>query len=259
MEVKDILGIEPLAEATKIVIEKTYIGLGTFLGKVFEPGLEEIGFLLKDQVRRWRLNNVLKVLDKAKGRLGFENEQLQILANARVGLSIIEESSMVDDEELQELWAGLFASSCTVDGKDDSNIIFVDILKRISSVEAKILKYGCEHCRKAISSNGLIVPFKELEVTLEELKSITGISDVNRLDRELDHMSSISLFMGESFGVSGGFSVSDPALIATITPSALALNLYYKTNSINCTPEEFWGKQLEEYHNNSDIADILNQ
>lgn len=58
MEVKDILGIEPLAEATKIVIEKTYNGLGTFLRKVFEPGSEEIGFLLKDQVRRWRLNNV---------------------------------------------------------------------------------------------------------------------------------------------------------------------------------------------------------
>ena len=40
--------------------------------------------------------------------------------------------------------------------------------------------------------------------------------------------------------------ISRPDLTARITPSALALNLFYKTNSVNCTPKDFWGDQLAE-------------
>ena len=244
---KNILGIEPVAEAAKTIIEKSFNGLGVFLETVFRPGLEEFGYLIKDQVRQWRLSNALRVMDKAKGRLGFENNELQILANARVGLSILEECSMVDDEELQEMWAGLFASSCSVDGMDDSNMIFVDLLRRISSVEARILKYGCVHCRKEIYPSGLIVPSETIEVSLEKLEEITGITDVNRLDRELDHMASLSLLSDGLFTPGAGFRISRPDLTAIITPSALALNLFYKTNSVNRTPKDFWGDQLEEH------------
>ena len=150
MEVKDVIGLEPVSEAAKIAVEKSCNGLGVFLEAVFKPGLQELGFLIKEQVRQWRLNNALRVMDKARGKICFEDGELQIKANARVGLSIIENCSMVDDPELQDMWAGLFASSCTEDGKDDSNIIFVDLIKRMSVVEARILKYACENCRKKI-------------------------------------------------------------------------------------------------------------
>lgn len=36
-------------------------------------------------------------------------------------------------------------------------------------------------------------------------------------------------------------------LMAEITPSALALNLYFKTNALNATPDLFWKDSLEEY------------
>lgn len=244
----DILGIKPVTEATKIAIEKSFNGLSAFLEAVFLPGLQELGFLMKDQVRLWRLNNALKVMDKARGKLSFKNDELQLSANARVGLSILEEASLIDDEELQDMWAGLFASSCTNDGKDDSNIIFVDLLKRISIIEARILKYSCENSKKWIFKNGLIIG-QELFVTLEELKEITGIDDIYRLDRELDHMSSISLFYSHYLGGGGGFNAIDNELKAEITPSALALNLYYKTNAFNTTPDLFWKDSLEEYPN----------
>ena len=117
-----------------MLLKKTFNGLGAFLEVVFKPGLQELGFLIKDQVRQWRLKNALRVMEKARGKLYFENGELQIKANARVGLSIIENCSMVDDDELQDMWAGFFASSCTEDGKDDSNIIFVDLLRRMSVV-----------------------------------------------------------------------------------------------------------------------------
>lgn len=242
MEVKDILGIEPVAEATKYAAEKTIDGVSSFLKAVFEPGLQELGYMFKDKVRAWRLNNVLRVIEKAKGKLEFDGENLQIQANARVGLSIIEESSKVDDNELQELWAGLFASSCTRDGKDDSNIIFVDILKRLSSVEARVLAYACEHCPKVIYPNGLIVA-GTIKVSYTDLVRITGIADVYRLDREFDHLGSLSLFRDSEWSIRG-FSVEDNSFTADITPSALGLNLYYKTHCFKCSIAEFWKNEL---------------
>lgn len=245
MEIKDILGIEPLAETTKIVIESALSGVESFLAMVCKPGLEELGLMARDNVRYWRLKNILSIIEKAKGKLNFDGADLQVQANARVGLNIIDEASIVDDEELQDMWAGLFASSCTEDGKDDSNIIFVDILKRLSVVEARILKYSCEHSQKRLYKNGLIVS-DNIKISYEELKHITSIDDVYRLDRELDHLTSLSMLHdgGKLFGV-GGFSASDEMLIADITPTALALNLYYKTNTINVSPKEFWKETLK--------------
>lgn len=243
MKVKDILGIEPVAESAKIVIEKSFNGLGAFLESVFMPGLQEFGFLIRDQVRTWRLNNALSVMNKAKGKLNYENGELNIKANARVGLAIVENCSMVDNAELQDMWAGLFASSCTEDGKDDSNIIFVDLLKRMSIIEAKVLKYSCENCKKKIYPNGLIVG-DELSISLDKLVSITEIDDLYRLDRELDHMNSLSLFQINLSGISGGFLANDKSLKANISPSALALNLYYKCTGVNKSEKEFWGDSL---------------
>ena len=68
----------------------------------------------------------------------------------------------------------------------------------------------------------------------------------NRLDSELDHMRSLELLLhGDSFVSSGaGFTASDNSLEANITPSSLALNLYYKTHSTGISPKVFWGDKL---------------
>ena len=187
------------------------------------------------------------MLEKAKGKLEFDGQQLNLTANARVGLSIMEECSVVDDEELQDLWAGLFASSCTPDGRDDSNMNFVDLLRRMSSVEARILDYACKNSKKYVYPSKLIMA-DALSVSFDQLVEITGVNDLYRLDSELDHMRSIELLpQGSLIEGGGGFSVSDDQLDADISPSALALNLYYKTHSTGLSPIEFWGDQLEVY------------
>ena len=45
-------------------------------------------------------------------------------------------------------------------------------------------------------------------------------------------------------GMGGGFTISDSTPEANITPSALALNLYFRTHSTGITPKEFWGDKL---------------
>lgn len=249
-EIKDLLGVQPLAEAGHEITKVSLDGVSSFLSAVFKPGLEELGFLLKDKVRQWRLNNILRVLEKAKGKMGFDGQELNLTANARVGLSIMEGSSEVDNEELQDLWAGLFASSCTPDGKDDSNMNFVDLLRRMSSVEAKIIDYACKNCEKTLHPNKLITAEK-LKVTFEDLTKIAGVDNLYRLDSELDHMRSISLLVPGHFLSAGGGFVASDELDANITPSPLALNLYYRTHSTGKSPIEFWGDKLIPYKGNN--------
>lgn len=243
MEIHDILGIEPIGQAGLKVTESAINGVSSFLNAVFKPGLEEIGFMFKDKIRFWRLNNILRMLEKSKERLSFDGQQLNLTANPRVGLSIMDSCSMVDNDELQDLWAGLFVSSCTPDGADDSNMIFVDLLKRMSSIQARIVDYACRECKKVLYPNGLILA-KELIIPFEELKNVALCGNLYRLDNELDHMRSIELLVtGGDFSDGGGFSASD-SLNANITPGPLALALYLKTHSTGSNPVDFWGESV---------------
>ena len=245
MEISDLFGIKPESETESEATKAAINGVSSFLRSVFKPGLEELGYLIKDEVRYWRLKNILSMLNLAKGKLNYDGKELNLTANARVGISIMEGCSEVDNEELQDLWAGLFATSCTPDGRDDSNMNFVDLLRRMSSVEAKILDYACRNCNKYIYPNQLIIA-EEITVSFDTLVRIAGTDDRYRLDSELDHMRSIELLLqGNSFaGSGGGFTASDNSLEANITPSSLALYLYYKTHSLGISPKVFWGDKL---------------
>lgn len=235
----DVFGIKPIGEALNTTVKKSFEGVEGFLKLVCAPALEEIGLLLKDEVRHWRLNNIMRILEKAKGKLAFSEDKLEIKAHPRVALSIIENGSLIDDEELQELWAGLFASSCTKDGQDDENLIFVDLLKQLTIIEAKILDYSCSKSRKILHENGLITG-DELSISTEELFAVTNNSDIYRLDRELDHMRSLELLPH-----GGGFSIDGKkTLTAYIPPSALALNLYLKCKGYNGPPTKFWATNI---------------
>lgn len=188
--IHDIFGIKPFGEAAEQITKAAIEGVTSFLNIVFKPGLEELGYMFKDKVRLWRLNNIIKVIEKAKGRMSFDGQELNLYANPRVGLSIMECCSEVDNDELQEMWAGLFVSSCTSDGCDDSNMNFVDLLRRMSSVEARIIDYSCKNCKKQLYPNKLIAA-DDIIIPLEDLCKIAGTDNIYRLDSELDHMRSI--------------------------------------------------------------------
>lgn len=240
----DILGIKPIGEAISTTVEKSFQGIEGFLKSVCVPALDEIGLLLRDKIRYWRLTNILNILTKAKGKLDFENEQLQIHAHPRVALAIIENGSLNDCDEVQEMWAGLFASSCSKTGQEDENLIFVDLLKQLTNAEAKILRYSCDKARKIKYKNGLIIG-DSLKLDCKILIEITGISEIHRLDRELDHLRSIGLIGNHPGG--GGFSALDDSLIVDMTPTALALNLYVRSQGHNADPSFYWQNNIITY------------
>ena len=115
------------------------------------------------------------------------------------------------------------------------------MLKQLTTIEAKIINYSCKNSRKIICNNGLLMG-DDFVIELNDLKNISGITDIHRLDRELDHLRSLEL-IGTSMG-GGGFNSDDINLSAHIGPTALALNLYTKTQGYNGDPREFWSTNI---------------
>ena len=230
----DILGIKPISSAIDKTTEGTLKGIGEFLTLVCKPALGEFGYLLQDKVRNWRLNNVVKMLTKAKGKLEYKEGSLEVKSHPRVAISIIDKSSYIDDDIVQEMWAGLFASSCNKDGQDDENLLFIDLLQKLTFSQAKLLNYSIENCRKILYKTGLVLA-DDFEVHCDEIKKITQVNDIHRIDRELDYLRTLGLIDE----INGGFDVNNE-LIANLTPTYLALSLYVKSQGSSNNPDVFW-------------------
>ncbi len=230
----DLLGTRPIAEAARDTINKSIDGIGALLSRICLPAAEELGLHFRDRVSAWRSKNVLAVTTSADEKLSACQAPPSFHASPRLVGSIIEQSSWIEDAEVQDMWAGLLASSCNDTGDDDSNLLFVNLLSALTRIQACILRFACEHSRK-FAAKGLILACP-MRVSVAKLIELTGERDIQRLDRELDHLRATALL-----GIKGGFDPADPVLQADLTPTALALHMYVRCQGVRTSPVDYFG------------------
>ena len=115
-------------------------------------------------------------------------------AHPRIFHEFVERGSLVDDPTLQRAWGGLLAASCTEDGKDQSNLVFTNLISQMTGVQAKILDHLFTHRREAIRwADKMIESIHNIRVSSSELTDATGVTDTDRLDIEIDHMKALGL------------------------------------------------------------------
>ena len=231
----DLLGIAevgkalaPLSKAALKVTESAIGGAEAFLGRICLPAAEEFGLLVRDRVSHWRACNAAAIAEKAQAKLeGRDTPGLH--AHPRLVSEVIGKGSWTDDDALQDMWAGLLASSCT-ENADDSNLIFTGLLGQLTSLQVIVLNLACTHSIKYTRRAGF-AHADPIRLTLQELESLTGVNDKFRLDRELDHLRSLNL-------TGRGFHCEK--LVAEIGPSPLALAMYVRCQGFIGSPVEFW-------------------
>ena len=191
------------------------------MSRICLPAATELGLLFGDKVGAWRANNAIEIALKAKAISEKHSMPESFCAHPRIAMKVLEEGSWSDDDDVQSMWAGLLILSCGPDGKDETNLIFTNMLAQLTHAEASILKYSCEKSEKKVTNTGLVVhKDNELMIDLDELVKLTGVNDIHRLDLELDHLRVLGLI---GSGISGGFSPESTS--ADISPSALALHI----------------------------------
>ncbi|HVG17896.1 MAG TPA: Abi-alpha family protein [Blastocatellia bacterium] len=230
----DILGIKPVADSVNRLTRAAVEGAAAFLSRICLPAAEELGLLFRDKVANWRARNAVLIVDRAREKLDAKSADTSTLhAHPRIVGQIIEAGSWSETDEIQDMWGGLLASSCSEDGRDDSNLIFANLLGQLTSLQAQVINYACENATKSVSQFGLIYA-RALKIDETELKRITGTDDIHRIDRELDFLRALEL-------IDHGFNLESS--IADITPTALALQLYMRCKGHRGTPLTFYGLQ----------------
>ncbi len=118
-----------------------------FLRRLAGPAVDELGFLLQDQVRFFRLKNQLKILSKAQNMIlksGLSPGAIPL----RTLIPLLEGAALENDEYLSSKWAALLANASI--GKNDiaTHPSFPHILSQLSPDEAlfldKLETYGGE-------------------------------------------------------------------------------------------------------------------
>jgi len=232
--VTDAFGLAPFGEAVNTATKGVVDGAGAFLSRICLPAAEEFGLAVKDRISVWRANNAAKIAQKASTMVSPELlEAGKLHAHPRLVMKAISNGSWSNSDDVQDLWAGLLASSCSETGADESNLIFMNILSQMTTTEVKVVNYSCKYSPKNQGVRGLLFN-SQLRITFEHLVQITGISEIHCLDNELDHMRAVGLIAEGSGGINivSGF--------AEIGATALAFNLYVRAQGYSGSPADYF-------------------
>ncbi|MEN6386875.1 MAG: Abi-alpha family protein [Phycisphaerales bacterium] len=244
-ESKDVLGIRPFGDSLKIITQGVVDGASAFLSRICLPAAEELGLLLKDKLSAWRAKNTINILQMAE-KIAKQTHSTEVYAPPKLVFKAIEEGSWTEDSEIQKMWAGLLSSSCTRDGKDEGNLVFMNILSQLTNSEVKILNLACEKSKKRVSRGGWIYS-KKMFLNLCELQELSNLDDEQQIDRELDHLHSLSL-------ISGGFKADSK--IADVSPTALALNMYVRAQGFLYAPIKYFESVLQ-HDPQTEVVEII--
>ena len=242
----DIFGVKPIADAALVVTKGAVDGAGAFLSRICLPAAEEFGLLLKDHVSAFRQRNALAMLAKAEALTSSREAAGRVQAKPRLVITAIENASWSDDDEIQSAWAGLLASSCSEEGGKEDNLIFMDLLSRLTGPQVRILETAVEAAQKFCTPAGFVLAFPVI-LPFGALVERTGETNRHTLDFFLDHVCEMGLTTpGSGFHPQNGEAI--------LQPSPLGISLYVRSQGFVGPPAEYFGDLPERDPNGDDVA-----
>lgn len=231
----DSLGLRPYGEAVKIGAEAV-VGA---IRSVCKPASEELGLLLRDRVSYWRACQMIALGEKFRAKMEEKGTPLEHLSvPARIVMKVFEEGSWVEDVDIQSMWAGLLASSCTEDGKDDSNLIFINMLSQMTTPEARLFDFVS---RSIVNSKSPLllegkISLLSVSVYVDELRRVARLRDVSLVRCVLERLHGLGLVLYQYMG-----GPNPPGDRYSINLCETGLHLYARCQGCSGSPVEFLG------------------
>jgi hypothetical protein len=267
MENKDLLGLAPYGDAIKVgaekvgdiakaVTDRSMDAVAQFYNDLCQPAAAEVGLLLRDKLRIFRANNFAAIGQKAQALLSVNPDGLQLKAPPRLLAEVMDSGSWCEDEKMQDMWAGLLASSCTANGKDDTNILFVDTLKRLTSGEARLIESVCANRRKGLDWYGEVQSYT-VALPYAEAQEILGCTDRSEVKAHIGHLRALGLIEGAGMVFSEiEIKKSDSAVEKrpNLTPERFGLHFYVRCQGSRKSLRDFFNV-TEGFNDKEDVPE----
>ena len=148
---------------------------GSFFAKVFQEPTSEIAGMITDKLRFIRWKRMVQISDDVNKILIDRNVTETKAVPPKLALPIIEEATLEDDLSLQHLWNHLLANAMDAEFNDDIRYGFIDMIKGITGVEAKLLNEFYEVLNRESKINP-IENVNQYSLKKEQIMEIIGIS-----------------------------------------------------------------------------------
>jgi hypothetical protein len=149
--------------------------VGTFFAKVFQEPTSEIAGMITDKLRFIRWRRMVQMSEDVNQILIDKNINQTKAVPPKLALPIMEEASLEEDPDLQHLWNHLLANAMDNNFNDEIRYGFIDMIKGITGLEARLLNKFYESLKK---DNNLtpIENVTEYSVTKEQFTTLLKIS-----------------------------------------------------------------------------------
>ncbi|MGA8085904.1 MAG: PilZ domain-containing protein [Terracidiphilus sp.] len=205
-----------------------------FLGRICSEGAEEIGEWVRTRASSHKVLNAVSIALKTENVLGLDLAGTRARVNPQVAVRILEIGSGTDEEWLHGFWAGLLITSISPDGRDTTNLEFVELFSQLTSIPIRIFTVVCTRATKVLSESGKVIA-KPLACNMEELVATVG-SRGSLIERDLEALSGFQLIEIRAGSASALLRSNE----VYITPTTLGLQLFALCNGHRGTPREFY-------------------
>lgn len=165
---------------TSTALEKGIDTVKEFLDKLIAPSVEEVGLLVADKVRLWRVKNQINILKKAQLYCEEKNISTKQIS-LKLLCPLLDYSSIEEDDFLQNKWAILLSNM--VDSEQNiENHVFPYILSQLSHEEFASLEAVCNEKQRNIANKR--EELKKLQVLKFQTKK-NVIEEIKHIDSEI--------------------------------------------------------------------------
>jgi|HubBroStandDraft_5_1064220.scaffolds.fasta_scaffold44796_3 hypothetical protein len=211
-----------LAEAIKI------------LSVICPSGAKEISELLCAGLSSHKVNIAMDIVLHAQSIFVSNAELGSMKIPPAFVHRILSTGTVTDEDWLHQLWAGLLVSSCSPDGKDESNLRYIDLFAQLTPVPTRIFTVVCAVSSKYLSEAG-VVTARPLACKLEEIMAAAG-SRGAQIERELQRLTELALIEKKTPSA----TTVVPSREVIITPSTRGLELFARCNGYLGPAKDFY-------------------
>lgn len=194
---------------------RTVLFLCRLCGAAAHPAIELFG----GELDLARTENAMEIAYGAEKLLAAGPDAEKMRAHPALVLSILKHGSWAD-ELTRQVWAGLFASSCTLDGKDEANTEFAELLVNVTRSQCRILLAGCKKVLETAPASADASPAR-ITVSTEQMIRLTDMYDMTRNATDVAYLFTWGL-VERNFDFTSYVTTE----VFDITPTSLGLELY---------------------------------
>jgi hypothetical protein len=203
-----------------------------FLCRLCHGEAHEAILLLGGELDKQRSENAMEIAFIAEKLLASEPDSEKMRAHPPLVASILKHGSWADDFTRQ-LWAGLLVTSCTIEGTDESNQEYLELLINLTRHQSLIFIGACVRALEIMAGTEY-PPSTRIVLSPEEMIRLTDMYDISRIATDVAY-----LFNSGIIDKVFDFTSYMPMDNFDITPSRLGLELYKRCKGNRIRPELF--------------------